>query len=105
MWRMVRNPESDRSSGIIVEAVAGNRLGITDKVPDPFNLVAIPTVIPAQAGIQWFNNPFPRSGNDNRCDNRLRASGKIGHPFTTAPPPSWIPAFAGMTAEAIILSR
>ena len=51
-------------------------------------------------GIQWFNNPFPRSGNDNRGDNRLRASGKTGHPFTTAPPPSWIPAFAGMTVEA-----
>ena len=27
------------------------------------------TVIPAQAGIQWFNNPFPRSGNDNTNDN------------------------------------
>ena len=23
-------------------------------------------VIPAQAGIQWFNNPFPQSGNDNK---------------------------------------
>ena len=136
MWRMVRNPESDRSSGIIVETVAGNRAGITDKVLDPFNLIvtlpsfrpaccrqagmttrrertgcypdnpfaipdkrltAAPAVIPAKAGIQWFNNSFSRSGNDNRCDNRRRVSGKTCRPFTTAPLPSWIPAFAGMT--------
>ena len=132
MWRMVRNPESDRSSGVIVETVAGNRSGVTNKVLDPFNLIAAlpsfrpapaccrqagmttrrertgcypdsafaipdkrltaaPAVIPAKAGIQWFNNSFSRSGNDNRRDNRTRAFGKTCHPFTIAPPPSWIP--------------
>ena len=52
MWRMVSNSESDRSSGIIVETVAGNRSGVTNKVLDPFNLIAAPAVIPAKAGIQ-----------------------------------------------------
>ena len=48
-------------------------------------LTPTPSVIPAQAGIQWFNYPFPRSGNDNRCDNWMRAFGQTGHPFTSRP--------------------
>ena len=36
-------------------------------------LTSTPSVIPAQAGIQWFNNPFPQRGNDNyRNDNSMR---------------------------------
>ena len=54
-------------------------------MPDKF-LTLASSVIPAKAGIQWFNKPFPRSGNDNRNDNRTRASVKPCHPFTPRSP-------------------
>ena len=38
-------------------------------LPLPSSWPSASSVIPAKAGIQWFNNPFPRSGNDNRNDN------------------------------------
>ena len=40
-------------------AVIGNRSGITNKVLGTFNLVAIPVVIPARAGIQWLMKDMP----------------------------------------------
>ena len=60
----------------------------------------IPSVIPAQAGIQWFIQSIPakrewllRALSRHSADRQTLVS--IYHPGA----PSWIPAFAGMTTE------
>ena len=51
-----------------------------------------PFVIPAQAGIQWFNKPFPHSGNDNQRDYPTRHPASLPSLYLPASSPGFEPS-------------